>query len=90
MNYVTTSAIRKWGNGYGVLLPKRIVESSVFVGEGVVELVFSKSGATLRPQEKRRITLTNMIAGMPSKKDARKNKHDVIDFGADVGKEIWQ
>jgi antitoxin component of MazEF toxin-antitoxin module len=90
MNYTATTAIRKWGNGYGVLLPKRIVDTSVFAGEGMIELVFSSAGATLRPQEKSKITLASMVAGMPSKKYALKNRHDVVDFGADVGKELWQ
>jgi antitoxin component of MazEF toxin-antitoxin module len=89
MNYTATSAIRKWGNGYGVLLPKRVIDTSIFAGESLVELTFSNSEITLRPREQK-ITLASMVAAMPSKNDARKNRHTVLDFGADVGKEVWQ
>lgn len=92
MNYTTQSKIQKWGNGYGVLLPKRILEESVFGGAGSVTVRFTSQGVTLTPAPKpqatqKKYTLAAMVKGM--KDEVNAGQHEVVDFGADVGREVW-
>ena len=87
MQYTTKTKIRTWGNGYGVLLPKKVVEDSIFRGVGEVELRFTSDGATLTPAKKK-YTLQDMVSGM--RLTSNKKRHALVAFGDDIGREIWQ
>ena len=84
MNYKTQGSIRAWGNGYGVLLPKKIIDESAFKGVGDVYLTFSDDGLMMKPKKNRTYSLEMMLKGM-----SKKGRHTQIDFGGDVGKEVW-
>jgi antitoxin component of MazEF toxin-antitoxin module len=83
MTYTTESKIQKWGNGYGVLLPKKIIDQSLFGGEGPITLTFNPQGVSLTPRVKT-YTLKEMVAGMPHTTESQ-----LINFGPNIGKEIW-
>ncbi|MDO8552530.1 MAG: AbrB/MazE/SpoVT family DNA-binding domain-containing protein [bacterium] len=79
-------AVRKWGNGYGVLLPKLYVDTLGLKGADVqttlkgTSIIVTKS----RTLQKRVLTLKTMVRGMN-----KKNRHQLVDFGKPVGKEVW-
>jgi len=79
-------AVRKWGNGYGVLLPKLYVDTLGLKGADVQTLIKGTSiiVTKARPLQKQNLTLQTMVRGMN-----KKNRHKLVDFGAHVGKEIW-
>lgn len=79
-------AVRKWGNGYGVLLPKLYVDTLGLKGEEVLAMLKGTSIIVTksRTSQKRVLTLQTMVRGMN-----KKNRHPLVDFGAPVGNEIW-
>ncbi len=79
-------AVRKWGNGYGVLLPKLYVDILGLKG-GEVQTVIKGTSIIVtksRTVQKQNLTLQTMVRGMD-----KKNRHQLVDFGKPVGREIW-
>ena len=79
-------AVRKWGNGYGVLLPKLYVDT---LGLKDADVQTSIKGGSIivtkaRTLQKKNLTLQTMIRGMD-----KKNRHQLVDFGKPVGNEVW-
>ncbi len=69
--------IRKWGNSYAVRIPKeRVHELGMRDG--------SEVKIKIEPINKKP-TLDELIAQITPK-----NRHKLIDWGPDVGKEIWE
>ena len=79
-------AVRKWGNGYGVLLPKLYVDTLGLKGADVQTIIKGTSiiVTKTRTPQKPNLTLQTMVRGMD-----KKNRHQLVNFGAPVGKEIW-
>lgn len=79
-------AVRKWGNGYGVLLPKLYVDTLGLKGGEVLTMLKGTSiiVTKARTLQKRVLTLQTMVRGMN-----KKNRHQLVDFGKPVGKEVW-
>ena len=80
-----TTSVRKWGNGHGILLPKAFVDT---LGLAHAEVHTVLRGASIiltkTSKKKKKITIKDMVRGM------RKNdRHELVDFGAPRGKEIW-
>ncbi len=78
-------AVRKWGNGHGVLLPKAYVD---ILGLRNSEVKTTLKGnsilVTKIPVQKANLTLRDMVRGMD-----KKHRHTLIDFGVPRGKELW-
>ena len=79
-------AVRKWGNGYGVLLPKLYVDTLGLKGADVQTSIKGTSiiVTKARTLQKQNLTLQTMIRGM-----SKKNRHPLVDFGTPVGNEVW-
>lgn len=79
-------AVRRWGNGYGVLLPKLYVDALGLKGTDVQTSIKGTSiiVTKARTSQKRVLTLQDMVRGMD-----KKNRHQLVDFGTPVGKEVW-
>lgn len=80
------TSVRKWGNGHGVLLPKAFVDA-LNLAHSEVEATVSESSIILtkkKPSRKKRITLKDLVRGV-----SRSEKHELIDFGAPRGREVW-
>lgn len=75
--------LAKWGNSLGLRIP-RAVALDARVAEGdEVEVTVEDGAIVVRPAV-RRYTLEELIDGItPS------NKHQELDWGPPVGKEIW-
>jgi antitoxin MazE len=76
--------IQKWGNSLAVRLPKSVVQQkSLTEGEGV--LVTVKDGIIVIEQLKKpKYTLDELVSQITPE-----NRHDEIDWGRPVGKEVW-
>ncbi|GHT78468.1 multidrug transporter MatE [Actinomycetota bacterium] len=87
---MTTATIRKWGNGLGILIPKKVYEDvGLSIGDQV-DIQANPDGAIIMrpetPKYKRhkKVTIEELFAGY---------KGDYVptecDWGSPVGKEIW-
>lgn len=78
--------IRKWGNSHGVILPNEVLDSPHFNSGQKLEIRLSAKSITLTPAtpKKKKITLQEMVKGMN-----KNDRHELIEFGPDLGKEIW-
>lgn len=82
--HARTTSVRKWGNGHGVLLPKSFVDMLDLAHAEVQTILRGSSIILTKTSAKKKITIKEMVRGM------RKNdRHDLVDFGAPQGKEIW-
>ena len=72
-----TTKIAKWGNSYAVRLPKESVEKLLLKEGSLVDI-------TITPK-KRKPTLDELIAQIDPN-----NIPELIDWGPDVGNEIWE
>ncbi len=78
--------MRKWGNGHGVLLPKSFVDA-LNLAHTEVEAVVQDSSIILtkkKPSKKKILTLKDLVRGV-----SRHDKHEIVDFGAPWGREVW-
>ncbi len=81
---VRTSTVRKWGNGHGVLLPKAFVDDLDLVQ---AEMTTERRGSSIvltKKAPKNPLTLKDLVRGMK-----KSDRHELVDFGAPRGKEIW-
>lgn len=77
------SKITKWGNSYGVRIPRALVEK-LKLQETEVDLILEGKGVKLVPVKKPKVTLKSLLAGM-----TEENKHDLIEKDGPRGNEIW-
>lgn len=80
-----TTKIQKWGNSYGVRFSKTVLDEKTELLNQEFEVVFEKKGIFLKPIKNKKYTLKELIKGMNSK-----NKHEALDWGSPVGKEILE
>lgn len=84
--------ISEWGNGYGIRLPKSIVEEAPELN-GCELTVSLKDNSMIITKNK-----TNKVTSKEEFKKALKemgpvdeeDQHELIDWGKPVGNEIWQ
>ncbi|MBM3261737.1 hypothetical protein FJY93_05005 [Candidatus Kaiserbacteria bacterium] len=81
-----TTAIRAWGNGYGILLPKFVVDDLELTNAQVQVSVRGTSSIVLTkmPNKQKKVTLAEMVRSV-----ARRPRHEIVDFGGPEGREIW-
>jgi len=81
----TQGKIRKWGNGFGVLLPKSAIEAFENKEHSNITISIKKNSLHIKlVKDKKSESLRELI-----KKITPENRHKELDWGAQVGKEIW-
>jgi len=84
------TALKKWGNGQGVLIPKATVEESGLALGDVLSIAVSTEGSiVLMPEEKRfrrrkKVTIAELFKGYSGEHQAAE-----LDWGTPQGKEMW-
>lgn len=73
----------QWGNSIGVRIPKELASRAGIGVDSTVEIDEADEGIVIKPVGKKEYSLTELVKGI-----TRKNRHDEIDFGPPVGKEI--
>lgn len=76
--------VRRWGNSLGVRIPKALAAEAGIAEDSEVDLSVKNGEVVVRPLRRAKHTLQSLLA-----KVTEENKHDEIDFGPPVGKEIW-
>jgi len=80
----TQGKIRKWGNGFGVLLPKSAIEAFENKEHSNITISIKKNSLHIKlVKDKKSESLRELI-----KKITPENRHKELDWGAQVGKEI--
>jgi antitoxin MazE len=76
--------IRKWGNSLGLRIPKPFAEEAGMTAGSTVELSMEDGNLVVRPRRAPSFTLEALLGGI-----TRANRHEAIDFGQRVGREVW-
>lgn len=76
--------IQKWGNSLALRIPKPVAED-VQLSEGKrVEMSKIDGRLVVDPRPKPKYRLEALL-----KKVTRSNRHEVVEFGEPVGREVW-
>jgi len=84
------TALKKWGNGQGVLIPKATVEESgLTLGDFLIISVNSEGSIILKPEGQRhkrqkKVTIAELFEGYSGDYQSTE-----LDWGLPQGKEIW-
>lgn len=79
-----TLEISKWGNSSAVRLPAPLLKQ-IKAGPGDrLEVTTEGDRLVLKRAPGREYSLEELLAGM-----TQENRHDLVDFGAPVGREEW-
>ena len=76
-----TTKIAAWGNSFGLRLPKSLLETFALKEGSCVNIEVQEDAILIRPA---RPTLKELVSRITPQ-----NRHDEIDFGKPIGKEIW-
>jgi len=77
--------IAQWGNSLGLRIPKALAEQAGLAAGDAVEIDATPEGLTLRKRKPdSRYCLKELVSGITPE-----NRHDEIDWGPPVGREIW-
>ena len=81
--YITMKVkLVKWGNSYGVRIPRKVLEELKLKGEETFELKIENGRIVLIPKKK--YTLEDLVSQITPK-----NLHAEIDWGEKRGNEEW-
>ena len=83
-----TTKYQKWGNSLAVRIPKEIVREVEIREGGTVSFSVENGSIVLSSPKKPKYTLEGLLKNFD-----KKNQHELIDWGPDVGNEIlppWQ
>jgi antitoxin MazE len=80
---VKTTA-QKWGNSLAVRVPKSVASQIGLKAQDDLEIEVQDGNVVLKPHLCRVYRLDDLV-----KRITKKNRHDAIDTGGPVGREIW-
>ncbi len=72
----------KWGNSYGIRIPKKVLEELDLKGEDALELRVESGKIVLIPKKK--YTLEDLVSQITPE-----NLHTEVDWGRNMGNEEW-
>jgi antitoxin MazE len=82
-----TQPIRKWGNGAGIRLPKKVTDAANLKLNQQLAISLKGKSVVLTPIDeprKSRVKLDDLLAGITPD-----NQHNETEWGEPVGKESW-
>jgi len=78
------TSVRRWGNSLALRIPRAYaLETNISAGSEV-ELTLKSGSLIIRPVVRKRHSLADLL-----KQVTAKNRHDAIESGQAVGKEVW-
>lgn len=80
-----TTKIQKWGNSSAIRIPKNLMQNSGLVQGGEVVLELQDGFLVVKPKIQKEYTLKELLKGM-----TKENRHELVDWGPDVGNEILE
>lgn len=76
--------VQKWGNSLALRIPRSLALEAGLSTESPVELVFVEGNLVVRPVVEEVPSLDDLVAQI-----TQENRHDELDWGPPVGKEVW-
>ena len=76
--------IRKWGNSLAIRIPRSVASQMDLRADLPVNLIISGSDLTISPIRQTPPTLEELLERVTDD-----NRHDEVDFGPPMGKEVW-
>lgn len=76
--------VRKWGNSAGLRIPMNIMRAAKFEVDQEVDAHVEDGKLIVQPATGRKQTLKEILDRITPE-----NRHDRVDTGAPVGKEVW-
>ncbi|EKE9051062.1 AbrB/MazE/SpoVT family DNA-binding domain-containing protein [Salmonella enterica] len=79
-------SVKKWGNSPAIRIPAAVMQALALTDESELELEIRGNEIALKPKKTNKIEfkLDDLLA-----KITPDNKHDLLEWGEPVGKEIW-
>lgn len=79
-----TVKVKKWGNGYGLLLPKIIMQKLQITENQILDFEFKNQDLIFRKKPQTEYNLEDLVS-----KITKKNLHKELDWGDDVESSSW-
>jgi antitoxin MazE len=76
--------VKKWGNSAAVRIPAAVMKAVHLNLDEVVDVREESGRIVIEPTRQKTWDLDELLRGMTTK-----NRHEAVDFGLPVGKEIW-
>jgi antitoxin MazE len=76
--------LQKWGNSLGLRIPKSFAAEVGVEAGSEVDLMLRDGELRVRPMQSRRLSLAALL-----RKVTPTNRHDEIETGEPVGREVW-
>ncbi len=80
-----TTKVQKWGNSYAIRIPKEIVKETHLREGSSISFSVEDGSIILSHNKKPHYTLDELLKDFD-----KKNQHELVDWGPDVGNEILE
>ena len=78
------ATVKKWGNSAAVRIPASIMEATHLDLDEVVDVREEAGKIVIEPVRQKTYELAKLLKGITPK-----NRHEAVDFGTAMGKEVW-
>jgi len=78
------STVKKWGNSAAVRIPSSVMQATRLDLDEVVDVREEAGRIVIEPVRQKTYDLDTLLKGITPK-----NRHEAVDFGPAVGKEVW-
>ena len=78
------ATVKKWGNSAAVRIPASVMQATRLGLDEAVDIREEAGRIVIEPLRQKKYDLDELLKGITAK-----NRHEAIDFGPPVGKEVW-
>jgi antitoxin MazE len=76
--------VKKWGNSLALRIPRAFAEDADVSDGSLVDLTVKDGRLVVAPVRRKTVRLETLARGI-----TRANRHEVVDWGGPVGREVW-
>ena len=78
------TTIQRWGNSLAVRIPKTLAQETAFDEGDEVDVRADEDRIVVERPQPANYRLSDLLAGI-----TKTNRHDAVDFGRPLGREVW-
>lgn len=78
------ATVKKWGNSAAVRIPASVMQATQLNLNEVVDVREESGRIVIEPVRQKTYELAKLLKGI-----SPKNRHEAVDFGPAMGKEVW-
>ena len=78
------ATVKKWGNSAAVRIPASVMQATHLDLDEVVDVREEAGRIVIEPVRQKTYELAKLLKGITPK-----NRHEAVDFGPAMGKEVW-